>query len=75
MIKEALMNNITSFIKRHSLFTFFALVYTLSWWPSLFGGDLFPFGPLLATVIIIGLSEGKPGIKVWWQRVTRWRGA
>jgi len=68
------MSFFTSFAKRHSLITFFGLAYALSWWPNLFTTGLNPFGPLLAALIVVLLIDGKAGLKVWWSRVTRWRG-
>jgi len=36
-----------------ALLAFFGLAYVLPWWPSLFtSGGLFPFGPLLAAVVV-----------------------
>lgn len=70
------MSLLISFAKRHSLMTFFGLAYALSWWPGLFTtGGLNPFGPLLATLIVVVLVGGKAGLKEWWGRVTRWRGS
>ena len=68
------MNTIHTVVKRHPLGTFFALVYLLSWWPQLIGGDLFPFGPLLATLIVAAVSGGRAGLGAWWRYATRWRG-
>lgn len=67
------MKRAIALIKRHPLGTFFVLAYLLSWWPQLVGGDLFPFGPLLATLIVAALSGGRAGLSAWWQFVTRWR--
>jgi len=60
--------------KRHPLVTFFTLTYLISWLPLLFGGGNFPFGPLIATLIVVALIGGKTELKAWWGRVSRWRG-
>lgn len=74
------MNPITSFIKRHPLATFFVLAYALSWWPwtlsaanNPFGSPLFPFGPMLAALILTAIINGRAGLKALLARVVRWR--
>jgi membrane protease YdiL (CAAX protease family) len=74
------MNPITSFIKRHSLVTFFVLAYALSWWPWLlsaannpFGSPLFPFGPMLAALLLTVVINGRAGLKALLARVLLWR--
>jgi membrane protease YdiL (CAAX protease family) len=32
-----------------------------------------PLGPLMAAPIVIGLTQGKQGLKDWWHRITRFR--
>lgn len=69
------MNILRSFVKRHSFVTFVLLAYLLSWLvvvPT--RGLLLPWGPMLAALIVVGLTEGRAGVKTWWNRVTR-RGA
>jgi len=60
--------------KRHPLVVFFTLTYLISWLPLLFGGSNFPFGPVIATLIVVALIGGKAELKAWWGRVTHWRG-
>jgi len=74
------MNPITSFIKRHPLVTFFVLAYVLSWWPWLlsaannpFGSPLFPFGPMVAALILTAVINGRAGLKALLARVMQWR--
>jgi membrane protease YdiL (CAAX protease family) len=74
------MNPITSFIKRHPLVTFFVLAYVLSWWPWLlsaannpFGSPLFPFGPMLAALILTAVINGRAGLKALLARIVQWR--
>jgi uncharacterized protein len=58
-------------ITRYPLITFVALAYLLSWWPVPIAGMLVPAGPMLAALILVGLAEGKAGVKAWWSRVVR----
>ena len=74
------MNPITLFIKRHPLVTFFVLAYVLSWWPWLlsaannpFGSPLFPFGPMLAALLLTAVINGRVGLKALLAKVVRWR--
>ena len=65
------MHILRSFIKRHPFVTFVALAYLLSWWSLPIGGMLLPWGPMLAALVVVGLTEGKAGLKVWGGRVVR----
>lgn len=65
------MHTVRSFFTRHPLMTFVALAYLLSWWLLLIGGMPLPAGPMLAALIIVGLAEGKVGLRDWWGRVVR----
>lgn len=65
------MHFVRSWIKRHSLLTFVVLAYLLSWWPQPIAGMSLPMGPSLAALIIVGLAEGRAGLKAWWGRVVR----
>jgi len=69
-----MMSTLSNIAKRHPLLTFFILAYVLSWWLVPFGGGMFPFGPLLAALIVVPLIDGKAGLKTWWSFITRWRG-
>ena len=68
------MNTITSFIKRHSLITFFALAFAISWgsYYILSGPFLFPFGSILAALIVASVTGGKNGLKDLASRCLRW---
>ena len=66
-------------IRRHPLVAFFVLAYALSWWPSiLYALDLLPqpivgFGPFLAALVVLGITQGKTGIVGLLRRMMRWR--
>jgi uncharacterized protein len=66
-------------VKRHRLTTFFILAYALSWWAwILYALGLFPnpiasFGPFLAAIVVLALTEGKAGLLGLFRRMVRWR--
>lgn len=64
-----------SIIKRHPLVSFFALAYGLSWmsYYLLSGPLLFPFGAILAAIIVAGVTCGREGLKDLLARCLRWR--
>ncbi|MEQ1763658.1 MAG: CPBP family intramembrane glutamic endopeptidase [Pyrinomonadaceae bacterium] len=64
-----------SFISRHPLVTFFILAYAISWgsYFLLSGPVLFPFGSILAAVIVALATEGVGGLKGLLSRCLRWR--
>jgi len=61
------------------LILFFALAFPLSWYPwiiALMKGTTSgpnPLGPLVAALIVIGITEGRTGIKDFLKRLVRWR--
>ena len=73
------MSAISAFVRRHALTTFFVLSYALSWWAwPLYALRLFPnpvasFGPFLAAIVVLALTEGKAGIIGLFRRMVRWR--
>jgi CAAX protease family protein len=73
------MSRISALVRRHPLTTFFILAYALSWWAwILFALGLFPnpiasFGPFLAAIVVLALTEGKSGLLGLFRRMVRWR--
>lgn len=69
------MSTITAFVKHHSLLTFFALAFGLSWgsFYVLSGPSLFPFGSILAALIVANVTHGGAGLKDLLSRCLRWR--
>jgi CAAX protease family protein len=74
------MNAITSFVKRYPLAVFFAIsiitFYAGVAW-SVAAPDspwfLTIFGTGLGALLVVGLSEGRAGVKEWASRIVRWR--
>src|SRR5918994_1104587 len=68
-----------SLVRRYPLITFFVLACALSWWPSiLYVIDLSPqpivgFGPFLAALVVLAITQGKAGIVGLLRRMVRWR--
>jgi uncharacterized protein len=74
MKKETRMNAITSVVKRHPLVTFFALAYAISYGLYAISGPfLFPFGPVIAAIIVASIAGGLGGLKDLLARCLRWR--
>jgi hypothetical protein len=68
------MNTILSFIKRYSFVTFVVLSYLLSWWSAPFtNGQIIPYGPAVAAVIVLAITSGRSGLGDLWRKVTNWR--
>jgi membrane protease YdiL (CAAX protease family) len=73
------MSRILGLVRHHPLTTFFILAYALSWWAWIFFAfGIFPtpiasFGPFIAALAVLALSEGKSGIVGLFRRMIRWR--
>ena len=66
-------------VKRHPLLTYFVLAYGLTW-PVIPLVSVSPllgipalFGPALAAIIVVTLTQGKTGLKDLLSRLVRWR--
>ena len=59
-------------IKRHPLIAFFVLAYAVAWGFVPFG-SFGAFGPLVAALIVIPLTQGRAGLREWAARLIRWR--
>ena len=68
-----------SLIRAHPLASFFLLTLVLSWWPwplYVAGHSPLPvasFGPFLAAVLVLGLAEGRSGIRALVRSILHWR--
>ena len=68
-----------SLVRRYPLIAFFVLAFALLWWAwPLYYFDLSPnpiigFGPFLAALIVLALTEGRSGVGRLLRRMVRWR--
>jgi uncharacterized protein len=73
------MTRISALVKRHRLTAFFILAYALSWWAwipyalGVFPNPVASFGPFLAALVVLALTEGKTGLLGLFRRMIRWR--
>lgn len=69
-----MLSALSNMAKRYPLPTFLILAYTLSWcivpWV---GPSLLPWGPALAAIIMVAITDGRPGLKTWLGQIGRWR--
>jgi len=69
-----MMSTLSNVTKRHSLPTFLVLAYALSWCTVPWVGPaLLSWGPALAAVIVLAMTEGKRGVKDLFRQMGRWR--
>ncbi len=74
-----MMSRLSSVVKRHPIITFFVLAFVFSWWSwILYSFDLAPtpivgFGPFLAALVVLAITEGKSGVVVLLRRMVHWR--
>jgi len=70
---------VRSLIRAHPLTSFFLFTLVLSWWPwPLYAAGHSPlpvasFGPFLAAILILGLTQGRPGIRALLRSMRQWR--
>lgn len=70
---------VRSLIRAHPLASFFLLTLVLSWWPwPLYAAGHSPlpvasFGPFLAALLVLGLTEGRSGIRGLVRSMLHWR--
>jgi membrane protease YdiL (CAAX protease family) len=63
-----------SFFTKYQLPLFLFLTYALSWWSApLTNGQLIPYGPALAAIVVLAVTMGRPGLRALWKRISQWR--
>ena len=73
------MSAITAFARRHRLPVFFVVTFAVSWWVwPFYAMDLAPTpffacGPLVAALVVIGITDGRGGYRALGARMIRWR--
>lgn len=63
---------VSGVIKRHPLAAFFVIAFALTWC-TLPLGDFLAAGPLLSALIVIGVVDGRHGLRQLWSSMLRWR--
>jgi CAAX protease family protein len=73
------MSTIVTWTRQHRLTAFFGLAFAFSWWPwpfyaaGLAPAPFYAIGPVIAALIVIGLTDGRPGYRELLTRLTHWR--
>ena len=73
------MTRIATWTRQHRLTAFFGLTFALTWWSwPLWGLGImpvahWPIGPLLAALVVIGITDGTAGYRTLGARMIRWR--
>lgn len=71
--------SITGMVRRYPLATFVILAYLFSWWPALLDRvvsmpvGVAAFGPFLAALAVLGMTQGRSGVKDLLRQMVRWR--
>src|SRR5690242_16128998 len=63
---------VTSLIARRPVTSFFVLAFALTWM-TMPMGTFMAAGPLIASLIVLGVTEGKPGVRALGRRMIQWR--
>ena len=66
------MSSIPSVVRRHPIITFFVLSYALAWMLVSFG-SFGAYGPLVAALVVVPITQGVAGLKEFGLRMVRWR--
>lgn len=61
------------FVNHHPMATFIVLSYAFSWMTIPFLGDPIGTGPFIAAVIVLSMTQGRPGVRSLWRQMTKWR--
>jgi hypothetical protein len=62
-----------SFVKSHPLAVFVVLACAFSWWIVPLTGFPLGSGPFVAAVVVLLLTEGRPGVHALFRRMVQWR--
>lgn len=68
------MRNLPQFFRNHSILLFFILAFAISWWPAPFTkGQILPYGPALAGLLVTLMTTDKKGRQNWFKELRNWR--
>ena len=72
-------SNVANMVKRYPLATFILLAYLFSWWPLLiymlgdFPVEIAAFGPFLAALTVLAITNGRTAVMSLLKQMVRWR--
>jgi membrane protease YdiL (CAAX protease family) len=72
-LMTATENPVRRLVNDHPLVTFVVLSYAISWMVIPFLGDPIGTGPFLAAVIVLSMTQGRPGVRSLWRQMIMWR--
>lgn len=64
---------VRQFVSHHPMVTFVVLAYALSWMTIPILGDPIGTGPFLAAIVVLSLTQGRPGVRSLWRQMIQWR--
>lgn len=68
------LSKTTNVFTKHPTSLFIILTYLLSWWSApLMNGQIVPYGPTFAALIVLAITAGRPRLGEYWRRITYWR--
>lgn len=73
------MSHISAVMKKYPLTSFFVLAYAFSWWPWIlyalgkFDTPIASFGPFVAAMVVLAVTQRKAGVMGLLRRMGRWR--
>ena len=59
-------------VRRHPILTFFVLAYVLAW-GAIPWNSFAAFSPLISALVVVSITEGRPGLRRLGARIVRWR--
>ena len=66
-------NPIRRFVNHHPMVTFIVLSYAISWMTIPILGDPIGTGPFIAAIVVLSLTEGRPGVRSLLRQMIQWR--
>jgi membrane protease YdiL (CAAX protease family) len=69
---ERSRGRVRSIVDRHPLGSFFVLAFALTW-VTVPVGSFMAAGPLVAALVVLGMTEGRAGIRALGRRMVQWR--
>jgi hypothetical protein len=70
--ESVIMLVLRSWVKRYPLLAFFGMTYAITWCLLPFG-TFGAYGPLVAAIVVLSLTQGRAGLRKLGSRMIRWR--